>query len=159
MYEHFINLSFIIFVEKAMKNIIYLLIFITVSSFAQKPNPKLTGLWKGTDLHNNIGYFNFDSEGYVTIINHNDTIGGKSFVQNGSTGSIFYKTDESSEPYSIDIIISKEGKDSTKGLLGIYKFDEKNRLVLCIGFEETDRPVEFNEKNTMIFEKIGEKIE
>ena len=112
---------------------------ISTSSTAQS----FKGQWKG-ESNGEIGTMSFDKKGYVAFIIDGEEVGGKEYVIEGVKMSMTYAYDESIEPHTLDFIISMENEEITR-MLGIYKFIDKNTLVINMDFDGIARPLEFGE--------------
>lgn len=129
-----------------------LVILATSPGFSQTNH---IGLWKGTD-NDEVGYVNMDSLGFAYFIIKGDTLGGESFTMKGQKAAMKYEISNSSPLKSIDFVIYlMDDKQEIGRLPGIFKFDENNNLVLCLNFKNQDRPTEFTEGDTILFEKIN----
>ena len=114
------------------------------------------GLWKGEDL-GDIGFFNFDSSGYAYIIFEEDTMGGDNFYMDEVLTTLKYEVSYSDSIHSIDLILySVEGEFEMLRMLGIFMFNEKNSLVLCLNFDGYDRPESFVSDDTIILHRMDE---
>ena len=121
------------------------------TSFAQKNH---VGLWKGVD-QGDVGYINMDSAGFAYFVFKNDTLGGESFTMNGLEAYMKYEVDYTKSLKTMDFIIYLKINNLEFGRLpGIFKFDKKDRLILCLNFEGKKRPNTFIEGNTIQLEKI-----
>ncbi len=117
---------------------------------------KHLGLWKGID-QGEVGYINFDSTGFAYFVIDEDTVGGESFTMNEQEAYMKYEVNYSKSLKTLDFIIYLKSNDQELGrLLGIFKFDEKDRLILCVSFKAKERPGDFKEEeNTIVLEKIN----
>ncbi len=129
------------------------LIFLAcLTSVAQN---KLIGLWKGVD-QGEVGYVNFDSTGYAYFIIENDTLGGETYTMNGHEAYMKYEVNYTKSLMTLDFILYLKSDNLEIGRLpGIFKFDEKDRLILCVNFESNERPSTFIEEDTIELEKMN----
>jgi hypothetical protein len=65
---------------------------------------KFIGKWIGEDKKD-IGYLNFDSEGFAYFEIQGQIMGGKEFVQNGKKGSMTYEINSETKPIQVDLIV------------------------------------------------------
>ncbi len=130
-----------------------LTLFSIVSGFSQDEH---IGRWKAEE-EGEVIYITLDSTGYVTMIIEGDTLGGPSFDMDGEEGYMLYDVTYGKPFNTIDFhIMSKEYDMLIAMLPGIFKFDEKHRLVLCMNFESADRPQAFVEDDMIVLDKMTE---
>jgi hypothetical protein len=86
-------------IKKLIQTALAGLILITASSFISD-NTKHIGLWKGEE-DGEIGFMEFSSEGFITLIMGNDTVGGESFEVDGEILSLKYEVDYNPTPHHI----------------------------------------------------------
>ena len=112
------------------------------------------GTWKG-ESNGEIGTMSFDKKGYVAFIIDGEAVGGKEYVIEGVKMSMTYAYDESVEPHTLDFIISMKNEEITR-MLGIYKFIDKNTLMINMDFDGIERPLEFGEddKNQVTLKRV-----
>lgn len=122
----------------------------TLISYSQS----FKGTWKG-ESQGEIGTMTFDKKGYVAFIIDGEAVGGKEYIIEGVKMSMTYEYDEAAEPHTLDFIISMSNEEITR-MLGIYKFIDKNTLVINMDFDGIARPLEFGEddKNQVTLKKI-----
>lgn len=139
--------------KKRFKKIIGIYILLLFSSTLYSQNNHI-GLWEGYD-QDEVGYLSLDSLDFAFFIIDGDTLGGKSFEMDGYLGYMKYIIDYNAPINSIDFIIyMKEGNQEIGRLPGIFKFDNDKKLILCLNFEGSSRPQEFNEDDTIYLKKI-----
>lgn len=112
---------------------------------------KFVGRWIGED-EKEIGYLNFDSEGYAYFEVQGKIMGGKEFVQNGKKGNMTYEINSESNPIKVDLIVTMLESGKQKKLLCIAKFIDNDTMEFAINFEEK-RPTDFNSENSIIFKR------
>ncbi|MCB4798684.1 hypothetical protein [Neotamlana laminarinivorans] len=87
------------------KFLIILLVIPFLSMTTKNDETKFIGKWIGKDK-NDIGYLNFDDEGYANFEIHGRIIGGKEFIQNGKKGSMTYEINSTKKPIEVDLIVT-----------------------------------------------------
>lgn len=141
-------------------HLLFSISFIFLASTAGLAQSEHLGLWEGVDQTGKIGLVNFDSTGYAYFVLGQDTLGGESFIIEGYEAYMKYKVDYTAALKTMDFTIYLKENDMEVGKLpGIFKFDENDRLVLCVNFEGEDRPTRFKKDDTIELEKIGEADE
>jgi uncharacterized protein (TIGR03067 family) len=127
--------------------------FFTQSILAQS----FKGTWQG-ESNGEIGKITFDKKGYVAFIIDGEEVGGKEYVVEGVKLTMTYEYDESAQPHTLDFIISMENEEITR-MLGIYKFMDKNTLMINMDFDGIARPLEFGEddKNQVTLKRSKNK--
>jgi len=133
----------------------------TTATELQKLSPteeKLVGLWRGED-QGDVGYINFDPDGYAFFLIGGDTLGGRSFDLEGREASMTYNVNEKDTPKSIDFKIQVKDLDRTvRQFPGIIKFTEGGNLMLCLSFGGGEaRPTSFIEKDTITLTRVSKK--
>jgi len=136
-----------------MKKLIALLFIIPLISFdtIQEPSDFL-GRWTGEDK-GNIGFINFDKEGYASFEIQGQVIGGKEFLLEGKKGSMTYKVNMDTDPIEIDFTITKLETKEQKSLLAIVKFEDNNNMRIAIDFNAA-RPTDFDGENAMTLKRV-----
>lgn len=129
-----------------MKYLITLLLLVSSMSLTAQ-DEQLLGTWLSSE-----GNMIFDSDGFVTIEYETATIGGKEFDMNGIKASMVYKTDYSTNPYSITMTI-KMGQDEVLGTLyGFFEFVDDKTLRMAAG--ELDQKITaMTAANTIVFKR------
>jgi hypothetical protein len=119
----------------------------------------LFGRWRSIE-DPNAGFMEFDSEGYVTIEDNGQVIGGKEFEIEGNKASMSYTTNTSVTPHQIDIVLKLklEGQEMEAAkMLGVYTYDKNSQtLSMCINFEGSSRPTKIEDSDAfdlMVFKK------
>ncbi|MCF7561677.1 hypothetical protein L3X39_13600 [Sabulilitoribacter multivorans] len=133
------------------KFLILLLVVPLLSLTVNKVNTKFIGKWVGED-EKEIGYMNFDSDGYAYFEIQGQILGGKEFVMNGKKGKMTYEINSESNPIQIDFIVTLLESGEQKRLLCIANFIDNDIMEFAIDFEE-NRPTEFNSENSIIFKR------
>ncbi|MDZ4747897.1 MAG: hypothetical protein SH808_05375 [Saprospiraceae bacterium] len=100
----------------------------------------LVGKWKGED-NGEVGVINFDKEGYVSFTVGGELVGGKNYQAEGITFDMYYETNDSVTPQTVDFIIRMdEGQIEVARMQGIYAMVDKKTLVINMKFDGTERP-------------------
>jgi len=135
-----------------MKKLIILLFIIPLLSMTtENDKAKFIGKWIGEDKKD-IGYLNFDSEGYAYFEIQGQIMGGKEFVQNGKKVSMTYEINSETEPIQVDLIVTLLETKEQKKLLCISNFIDDNTMEFAIGFEGI-RPTKFDSENSIILKR------
>ncbi|MCK8521508.1 hypothetical protein M0D21_08010 [Aquimarina sp. D1M17] len=135
-----------------MKKLLIILFIIPLLSMTiENDNAKFIGKWVGQD-ENEIGYLNFDSEGYAYFEMQGQIIGGKEFVRNGKKGSMTYEINSETNPIQVDLIVTLFESNEQKKLLCISNFIDDDTMKFAIGFEGI-RPKEFDSNNSIILKR------
>ncbi|KAB1070251.1 hypothetical protein F6U93_02060 [Tamlana haliotis] len=119
--------------------------------YIENDKAKFIGNWIGED-EKEIGYLNFDSEGYAYFKVQEQIMGGKEFVQNGKKGNMTYEINSETNPIQVDLIATMLESGKQKKLLCIAKFIDNDTMEFAINFEEK-RPTEFDSENSIIFKR------
>jgi hypothetical protein len=112
---------------------------------------KFVGKWIGEDKKE-IGYLNFDSEGYAFFEYQGQILGGKEFVFNGKKGKMTYEINDKTNPIQVDLIVTKLDSGEQKKLLCIAEFINNDTMKFAINYEEK-RPTEFDSENSIILKR------
>lgn len=135
-----------------MKKLLIILFIIPLLSMTiENDNAKFIGKWVGQD-ENEIGYLNFDSEGYAYFEMQGQIIGGKEFVRNGKKGNMTYEINSETNPIQVDLIVTLFESNEQKKLLCISNFIDDDTMKFAIGFEGI-RPKEFDSNNSIILKR------
>ncbi len=125
--------------KKSNFSLLSLLITITFSTQSVSAQ-SLVGKWKGED-NGEVGVINFDKEGYVSFTVGGELVGGKNYQAEGLTFDMYYETDDSVTPHTVDFIIKMDdGQIEVARMQGIYDLVDKKTLVINMKFDGTDRP-------------------
>jgi hypothetical protein len=117
-------------------------------NYIEDDKTEFIGKWIGED-EKDIGYLNFDSEGYAYFEVQGQIMGGKEFVRNGKKGNMTYVINSETNPIQVDLIVTMLESGKQKKLLCIAKFIDNNTMEFAINFEEK-RPIEFDSDNSII---------
>lgn len=135
-----------------MKRFLIILFIIPfLSMTVENDKAKFIGKWIGKDKKE-IGYLNFDSEGYAYFEIKGEILGGKDYVDNGEKGSMTYEINTETKPIQVDLILTMFESKEQRKLLCISNFIDDDTMEFAIGFEGI-RPTEFNSENTLIFKR------
>lgn len=105
----------------------------------------LVGKWKGED-NGEVGVITFDKDGYASFTIGNELVGGKGYESEGLVFDMFYETDDSVSPHTIDFVIKiNDGEIEVARMLGIYQLIDKKTLVINMKFDGTERPTTWDE--------------
>ncbi len=113
---------------------------------------KFIGKWIGED-EKEIGYLNFDSDGYASFEIQGQIYGGKEFVFDGKKGEITYEINCETNPIQVDLILTKLESGEQGKLLCIAKFIDNDTMKFAINFEG-NRPTDFDSENSIIFKRV-----
>lgn len=136
-----------------MKNFFIVLFMLPffLSVTIENDKAKFVGKWIGDDK-GDIGYLNFNSEGYAYFEIQGQIMGGKEFVQNGKKGSMTYQINSETEPIQVDLIVTIFESKEQKKLLCISNFIDDDTMKFAIGFEGI-RPTKFDSENSIILKR------
>ena len=127
-----------------------------LSSFnTQKIEPALTGIWNTTDKDIGIK-LEFDKEGFVTISQGPQTLGGRKFKKGSMYASMTYEVNNSTSPRQIDFILTNLEDGKTERQPGIYELTSPKKLTIAFDDDGIVRPKSFENKtkgNTLILDK------
>jgi hypothetical protein len=112
---------------------------------------KFIGEWIGED-NKEVGYLNFDSEGYAFFKIEGEILGGKEFIFDGKKGKMTYEINSKTNPIQVDLIVTKLESGEQKKLLCIAEFIDNDTMKFALSFEEK-RPTEFDSYNSIIFKR------
>lgn len=139
-----------------MKKIFLLLLVIPFLSLTvETDDAKFIGTWVG-EAENEIGYMNFDSEGYAYFEVQGQIFGGKEFEYEGEKGSMMYEVNSITDPIEVDLIMTKLESGEQKTLFCIARFMDKDTMKFAMGYDDT-RPTEFDSENSIIFKRENKK--
>ncbi len=135
-----------------MKKIFLLLLVIPFLSLTvETDDAKFIGTWVG-EAENEIGYMNFDSEGYAYFEVRGQIFGGKEFEYEGKKGSMTYEINKETDPIEVDLILTKLDSGEQKALLCIAHFIDKDTMKFAMGYDNI-RPTEFDSGNSIVFKR------
>ncbi|RAJ13450.1 hypothetical protein [Olleya aquimaris] len=137
-----------------MKKLLLLVFILPLMSFnLLNTDFNIVGTWKGYD-NGDIGYAIFDKEGYATFESNGESMGGKEFMMNDEKAQMTFILNKETQPMEIDFVITLLESGETQSLLGIIQFENKDKLRLGVGFDGGDRPLDFDEENSIYFERV-----
>lgn len=128
---------------------------LTITSFTTK-TPTLIGKWQGED-EGQVGIITFEKGGYVSFNVDGEVVGGKKYAVEGIVMDVYYETDDSVTPHTIDFIFKfHEGQMEISRMLGIYQLVDENTLILNMKFDGQERPVilDENSKDQITLKKV-----
>ena len=135
-----------------MKRALVLFLMVPLLSMTvQNDKAKFIGTWSGED-NNEIGYMNFDPEGYAFFEIQGQIFGGKEFVIDGETGKMTYEVNAETNPIYVDLVVTKFETGEQKKLLCIAEFIDGNTMKFAINFQGV-RPTEFITNNSIMFKR------
>lgn len=120
-----------------MKKLLFALILITAfmgagSTLSAQHN--LVGKWMAIDKTDTV-YVVFDEEGYVTLIEDGEVIGGKDFTVEGLPASFTYTTNTQVKPHHIDMHL--KAMETQMGMMpGIFEFVDANTIKLYMNSDD-----------------------
>lgn len=117
-----------------------LVAFISTSASSQT----LVGKWKGDD-GKEVGFMTFDAEGYVSFTVEGEAVGGKDYQAEGIIFDMFYETDESVKPQTIDFVIRMKDQTEIARMMGIYAMPDDQTLIINMKFDGSARPTLLDE--------------
>ncbi|SDS00778.1 uncharacterized domain TIGR03067 protein [Formosa sp. Hel1_31_208] len=136
-----------------MKKFLILLCILPLLSF----NPSISeisifGTWKGEDK-GDIGFVTFEKDGYAFFEADGEKMGGREFMLEGEKAKMMYRLNTETNPIELDFEITFIETEDTRTLLGILNFITEDKMTFAIGFGGSERPTEFNDENSIIFER------
>lgn len=135
-----------------MKKFLLLMIIIPALSITNvNAQNQFIGKWIGDDGQD-VGFVQFDKEGYATLGLGDQIMGGKEFTLRGEKGSMTYKINSSKELFEIDLIVTKLESGKQKKLLCIAQFINDSAIQFAMNFNDL-RPVAFTEENSIILKR------
>ena len=135
-----------------MKRLLILLLIVPLISMTiENDKTKFIGKWIGED-EKEIGYLNFDSEGYAFFEIEGQVFGGKEFMFDGKKGKMTYEINSGTNPLQVDLIVTKLESGEQKKLLCIANFIDNDTMEFAITFEEK-RPTDFDSENSILFKR------
>ena len=128
---------------------------VTFTSFTTKA-PTLLGKWQGED-EGEVGIITFEKGGYVSFNVNGEVVGGKKYEIEGIVMDVFYETDDSVTPHTIDFVfkLNKEQIEISR-MLGLYQLVDSKTLILNMNFNGTERPgmLDENSADQIILKKV-----
>ncbi|WP_400079864.1 hypothetical protein [Winogradskyella sp. R77965] len=139
-----------------MKKIFLLLIFGLTLTSCNSKNEKsefdIIGNWKGEDQQE-IGYFTFNSDGFVIIEMEDGIIGGKRFEKKGIPFSLHYKVEYKTEPKQIDLVFTNLDKGNQMTWNCIFEIINEDKIKFTRGTNNAPRPIDFKSSETIILNR------
>lgn len=133
-----------------MRKLLVLLLLIPLLSMTtENDRDKFIGKWVGEDK-NELGYLNFDPDGYAYFEIKGRKFGGKEFVMNGEKGKMTYEINSETHPIQVDLIVTKLESGEQHKLLCIAEFIDNDTMQFEMNFEN-NRPTDFDTDNSIIF--------
>lgn len=119
-----------------MKKLVVFIFFILFSTNFYSQDLNIIGTWSGTDSDGVYAEITFDTEGYITVIADTYKIGGKEVRDGDKTISIKYETEVLDDKNLLSIkFIDHSFEQSIGSIGGVYKYLEKDKIVLRLNFE------------------------
>ncbi len=135
-----------------MKKLLLILFVFPLMSFTtESDHEKFIGKWIGEDK-GEIGYINFDNEGYAFFEMQGRIFGGKEFIFDGKKGKMTYEVNSKTNPIQLDFVITKLEDGEQKRLLCIVEFSDNNTMKMALNFND-DRPIVFDQKNSITLKR------
>ena len=119
-----------------------------ISAVAQD---KFVGKWTADD-GKEIGFIEFQEEGYAALGIGNKVMGVKEFTFRGKKGSMTYVVSDEVLPIKIDLVVTKLESGEQKKLLCIARFINDNEMLFAMNFNN-QRPIDFTENNAIILKR------
>ncbi len=138
-----------------MKHFILITIILFSSLECLGQDFDINGKWIGNDRDQNIGYFQFNTDGFAVLGIQGKKMGGENFLYNGIEASLKYKIDFEKEPVKLVLFLTRnDNKEVIKKLHFIVKIINHNEIKIAINNEDlTQEPSEFTPKNTLHFKR------
>ena len=136
-----------------MKKII-LLLLVTFSIFSFNTindASKIIGKWKGED-NLEIGYMIFQEDGFAYFEIQGQIFGGKEFNFGGDKGQMTFEINDTTNPITIDFIVTKLSTGEQNKLLAIAEFIDDNTMNFAIGFDG-NRPTDFDNDKSILMHR------
>lgn len=135
-----------------MKKLLLLIVILPLLSITSvNAQDQFIGKWLGDD-GKDLGFVQFDQEGYATLGLGDQIMGGKEFTLRGEKGSMTYEIDASKQPIEIDLIVTKLESGEQKRLFCIAQFINDNEMQFAMDFNN-QRPLEFTEENSIVLKR------
>ena len=122
-----------------------------LSMTMENDRAKFIGKWIGQD-GKEIGYLNFDSEGYAYFKIEEQIFGGKEFFFDGKKGKMTYEIKNKENPIQLDLIITILESGEQEKFLCIAEFIDNDTMKFAMTFK-SKRPTEFNSENSILFKR------
>ena len=138
-----------------MKHFLILVFSIGISLNVVAQDDGFIGRWTGED-QGEIGFLEFDSEGYAKFEINNETLGGEDFTIRDHKASLTYEVNRGADPIELDLIITVENLGGVRSMLCIVEFVDEETMLLAMGFDDK-RPTTFDSNNSIELKKVNEK--
>ncbi len=136
-----------------MKKLFLIVLIVPLLSFCyQTTTNNFTGRWAGNEK-GQVGFINFDTNGFVEFEINGEILGGKEFIMKGEKHQMIYEIDQTKDPIEVDLIMVHIASQEQKKLPGIAKFITKDKMVFAMAFEG-DRPTNFTQENSINLKKV-----
>ena len=140
---------------KTLFSLLVFFLFFSVHSIAQKNT--LVGDWIYSDMDGELQLI-LDKNGYTTFVTDGEAMGGEPHEdEDGEMQWAKYRIDNSTSPKTIIITIHSEyeGEIDEYDVYGLFEIqDEGQTMKMCLNFEEDGPLTEFDEEDTVIFERM-----
>lgn len=129
------------------------LIILPLISMINTDTTKHIGTWKAV-MEEESYAFVFQENGYAKMIAGKDTMGGESYFLDGEEYELKYSTNYTKSPAYITFnIYFKNSNIRVGSMKGIFKFNTKGEMIICLDTEEGPRPQTFREEDTVTLVK------
>ena len=138
MLPKILNLNFLNKMKQYTKHII--LVWVTLLSLNAVGQISIIGKWQVIN-QGDTGYFEFDKDGYATMIMGGEKAGGKYFLMDETPACVKYTIKKAGEVYNLNLyIISLASKDSSIINIapGILKPIDNTHFLFNINFEHEE---------------------
>jgi len=139
-----------------MKHLLLLLFLAAFSaaSYAQKNDSfSIVGQWQ-IQGDEDEGSMSLDSLGFFYFITEEMTMGGDSFMIDGSLAKISYQVVDSTSPKQIIVTLINWDENETKIMRGIFNVIDQNTIKMYLNTEDETQPTKFDEDDSPIFKRI-----
>jgi hypothetical protein len=95
-----------------------------------------------------MGIITFEKGGYVSFTVNGEVVGGKKYEIEGILMDVYYETDDSVTPHTIDFVfkLNKEEVEISR-MLGLYQLVDEKTMILNMNFTGTERPEMLDENS------------
>ncbi len=133
----------------------YIILIASFALFAfntQNTSSDFVGKWQG-ESKNDIGFIEFDTNGFTTIELAGVVLGGEEFEMEGQRAQLRYEINDSIQPIEVAIILRDLESLKERKMLMIAEFITKDSLKLGSDFNEIP-PTDFTEDNSVILTQV-----